>query len=89
MFYPSDDDGRWIYQLESSHPNNRDHNRVEGHCLRVQRVIVDARRSLLVAALRCRHFHLSALVLHHAATGTFFCVHLRIGDHAGDRWSQA
>jgi hypothetical protein len=30
-----------------------------------------------------------ALVLHHAAAGTFFGVHFRTGNHAGHRRSQA
>jgi hypothetical protein len=45
---------------------------VEGYCLRIQRVIVNARRSLLAAAMRRRHLHLPALVLHHAAAGALF-----------------
>ena len=59
------------------------------HCLRVQRVIVNARRSLLAAAMRRRHPHLPALVLHHAAAGTLLGAHFRIGNHAGHCRGQA
>jgi hypothetical protein len=62
---------------------------VERHYLRVQRVIVDARRRLLATAMRRRHPHLPALILHHAAASTLLGAHLRIGDHAGHRWGQA
>ena len=50
--------------------------------LRVQRIIVNAERGLLAAAMRHRHLYLTALVLHHAAAGTLFRVHLRIRNHA-------
>ena len=62
---------------------------MERYRLRVQRVIVDARRSLLAATMRRRHSHLTALVLHRAAAGALFGVHLRIGDYAGHCRSQA
>jgi hypothetical protein len=89
MFNPSDDRRGRIHQLESSQPDNGSYSRVERHCPCVQRVIVDARRSLLAATMRRRHLHLAALVLHHAAAGTLLAAHFRIGNHAGHRWDQA
>ena len=62
---------------------------MEGHWLGVQRVIVDARQSLLAATMRGRHSHLTALVFHHAAAGAFLIAHFRIGNHAGHCRSQA
>jgi hypothetical protein len=62
---------------------------MERHCLSVQSIIVNAQRSLLAAAMRRRHFHLSALILHRAAAGTLLSVHLGIGNHAGHRRGQA
>lgn len=89
MFNPSGDRGVRIYQLQSSQPHDRHHDRMERYRLGVQRVIVDARGSLLAAAVRRRHFHLTALVLHHPAAGAFLSAHLRVRNHAGHSWSQA
>jgi len=88
MFNPSSDNRGRLQQLISSQPDRRDCNRVEGHCLRVQCIVVNARRSLLAAAMR-RYLHLTALVLHHAAAGALLSTHLRIRNHAGHCWSQA
>ena len=88
-FEPSGDSRVRMYQLKSSQPDNGNYNRVEYDCLRVERVIVYARRSLLAAAMRCRHLHLPALILHRPAARTLLGVHLSIGNHAGHRWSQA
>jgi hypothetical protein len=71
VFNPSGDSGARIYQLGSSQPDDRHHSRMERYWLSVQRVIVDARRSLLAATMRRRHFHLAALVFHFAAAGAF------------------
>ena len=89
MFDPSDDGGGRSHQLKCSEPDNRHYHGLERQYLRVQRVVVNAWRSLLAAAMGCRHPHLPALVLHRAAAGTLLCAHLRIGNHAGHRWSQA
>lgn len=63
---------------------------MERYCLRVQSIVVDARRSLLAAAMRRWHVvHLPALVLHHAAAGALFGIHFRVGNHAGHRRGQA
>lgn len=59
------------------------------YCLRIQCVIVNAGRSLLAAAMRRWHYHLTALVLHHAAAGTFLGRHSRIGNYAGHCRGQA
>jgi len=82
MFNPSSDNRGRIQQLISSQPNRRDCNRVEGNCLCIQDGVVNARRSFLAAAMRRRHPHLPALVLHHAAAGTLLGAHFRIGNHA-------
>jgi hypothetical protein len=88
-FDPSDNGGRWIYQLESSQPDNRDYNRVECHYLGVQRTVVNARCSLLAAAMRRRHVvRLPALALHRATAGALFGAHLRVLNHAGHRRGQ-
>jgi hypothetical protein len=50
---------------------------------------VNARRSLLAAAMRRRHLHLTALVLHRAAAGALLSAHLRVRNHAGHCWRQA
>ena len=50
---------------------------------------MNARRSLLAATMRCRHPHLSALILHRATAGTLLSAHFRAGNHAGHCWSQA
>jgi len=89
MFNPSSDNRGRLLQLISSQPDRRDCDRVEGHCLCIQGVVVNARRSLLAAAMRRRHSHLPALMLHHAAAGTLLSAHLRIRNHAGHCWSQA
>jgi hypothetical protein len=39
--------------------------------------------------MRRRHFHLTALVLHHAAADAFLRAHCSIGKHASHCWSQA
>ena len=57
--------------------------------LRIQSIIVDTWRGLLAAAMRRRHSHLTALILHHAAAGTLMDVHRRIGNHAGHCRGQA
>jgi hypothetical protein len=89
VFNPSGDSRGRIHHLGSSQPDNRNYHRVQRHCLRGQRVIVNAWRSFLAAAKPRRHPHLPTLVLHHAAAGTLLGAHLRIGDHAGHRWGQA
>ena len=89
MLNPSSENRGRRQQLISSQPDRRDCNRVEGHCLCIQGVVVNARRSLLAAAMRRRHSHLTALVLHHAAAGAFLSAHLRVRNHAGHCWSQA
>jgi len=83
MFNPSGDSGSRIHQLGSSQPDDRHHYRMERYRLGVQRVIADARRSLLAATMRRRHSHLTALVFHHAAAGAFLSAHFRIGNDAG------
>ena len=45
---------------------------MECHRLCIQRIVVNARRSLVAAAMRRRHLHLAALAFHHPAAGTFF-----------------
>ena len=62
---------------------------MEYDCFRIQSVIVNACRGLLAAAVRRRHLHLPALILHRAAAGALFGVHLRIGNHASHRWGHA
>jgi hypothetical protein len=62
---------------------------VEYYGLRIERVVVNAPWSFLAAAVRCRHLHLPALVVHRAAAGAFFCVHFGIGNHASHHWSHA
>jgi hypothetical protein len=62
---------------------------MECHRLCIQRIVVNARRSLVAAAMRRRHLHLAALAFHHPAARTFLSAHLRIGDHAGHRGCQA
>jgi len=89
MVNPSGNSRGRIHQLESSQPDDGNYNRVKRHSLRIQGIVVNARRSLLAATMRRWHLHLPALVLHHAATGTLFGVHLHIGDHAGHCRSQA
>jgi hypothetical protein len=56
---------------------------VEVRRLRVQRIIVNAQRGLLAAAMRCRHLHVTALVLHHATAGPLVGAHCSIGNHTG------
>lgn len=56
---------------------------MEGCHLGIQRIIANAERGLLAAAMRCRHLRLPALILHHAAAGTFLGAHGSIGNHAG------
>jgi hypothetical protein len=41
-----------MHYLECSQPDNGGYNGVKGYCLRVQSVIMDAKRSLLAAAMR-------------------------------------
>ena len=53
-----------------------------------QRIIESARGSLLAAATRFGHLHLSALVVHHAAAGALFGGHPPGGDHTGHRRGQ-
>ena len=89
MFNPSSDNRGRLQQLTSSEPDRRDCNRVEGNCLCIQGVVVNARLSLLAAAMRRRHPHLPALILHHAAAGALLSAHLRIRNHAGHCWNQA
>jgi len=89
MLKPFDGNGGRLYKIYGGQPDDGKDDRVEGHCLGVQRAIADALRSRLAAAMRCRHLHLSALVLHHAAAVTLLHAHLRIGNHAGHGWSQA
>ncbi len=89
MFNPSSDNGARIQQFIGSQPDRRYCDRVERHCLCIQGIVVNARRSLLAAAMRRRHLHLTALVLHHAAAGALLSAHLRIRNHAGHCWSQA
>jgi hypothetical protein len=89
VFNPSGDSGGRVHQLGSSQPDHWHYYRMERYWLGVQRVIVDARRSLLAATMRRRHLHLPALVLHHAAAGALLSAHLRTRNHAGHCWSQA
>jgi hypothetical protein len=89
MLNPSSENRGRRQQLISSQPDRRDCNRVEGHCLCIQGVVVNARRSLLAAAMRRRHLHLTALVLHRAAAGALLSSHLRVRNHAGHCWRQA
>jgi len=89
MFNPSSDNRGRLQQLMCSQPDRRDCNRMEGHGLCIQGIVVNARRSLLAAAMRRRHLQLTALVLHHAAAGALLSAHLRIRNHAGHCWSQA
>jgi hypothetical protein len=51
--------------------------------------LMNARRSLLAAAMQHVHPHLPTLVLHHAAAGTLLRAHFRIRSHAGHCWRQA
>lgn len=44
---------------------------------------------LLAATVRCRHFHLLALAVHHAAAGALVGCHLRVRYHASHGRSQA
>lgn len=53
-----------------------------------QRIIESARGSLLAAATRFGHLHLSALVIHHAAAGALLGGHPRGGDHTSHRRRQ-
>jgi hypothetical protein len=89
MFNPSSDNRGRLQQLISSQPDRRDCNRVEGDCLCIQGIVVNARRSPLAATMRRPHLHLPALVLHHAATGALLSAHLRTRKHASHCWSQA
>ena len=89
MLSPTGDSRGRIHELGRSQADNGNYNRVKLHCLRVQRVIVNAWRSLLAAAVRRRHPHLSALVFHHAAAGTLLSAHFSIWNHAGHCRSQA
>ena len=89
MFNLSSDNRRRLQQLISSQPDRSECNRVQSYGLRVQRVIVNARWSFLAAAMRRRHPHLPALILHHAAAGALLSAHLRIGNHAGHCRCQA
>ena len=89
MFRPSDDGQGWIHYLECSQPDNRGYNRMKGDCLRIQSVVMDAKRSLMAAAMRGWHLHLAALIPHRAAAGLLFGIHFRAGNHAGHRRSQA
>jgi len=89
MFDPADDRRGWIHYLERGQPYNRGDGRMEHYCLRVQRVVVNTRWSLLTATMRRWHVvHLSALVLHHAAAGALFGIHFRVRNHAGHCRSQ-
>ena len=63
-------------------PKFRDCNRVESHCLCIQGHYRE-RSAGFAAAMRRRHLHLTALVLHHAAAGALLSAHLRIRNHAG------
>ena len=89
MFNLSSDNRGRLQQLISSQPDRRDCNRVVDDSLSIQSIVVNARRSLLAAAMRRRHPHLPALILHHAAAGALLSAHLRIGNHAGHCRCQA
>jgi hypothetical protein len=84
VFNPCDDRIVRIQQLRSSQPDRRQRNRVERHNLGDKRVIVNTRRHLLAATMRCRHFHLPALFLQHATAGAFLNAHLSVWHHAGN-----
>jgi hypothetical protein len=75
-----------MHLFKCSQPDRYHRNLVERHYLRIKRIIVNAQRSLLAAAMRRRHTHLPTLALHHAAAGTLLRTHLRIRNHAGHSW---
>jgi Co/Zn/Cd efflux system component len=89
MSNPSNDDGGWRQHLISSQPDRCNRNRRSGHGLCGQRIIMNARRSLLAATVRGRHPHLPALIFHRATAGTLLSAHFRAGNHAGHCRSQA
>lgn len=69
--------------LESRRPNDRD-----GYGLMIRRLcdegfIERAMWGLLAAAMRSRHSHLLAAVLHCLAASPLLGIHLHIGNHAG------
>ena len=62
---------------------------MERHYLGVQRIVVNARSSLLAAAMRRRLVvRLPALALHRATAGALFGAHPRVRNHARHRRGQ-
>lgn len=88
MFKPASITGDLILQFGRSQPDSGNWNRMRRRWPCRQRIIESARGSLLAAATRFGHLHLSALVIHHAAAGALFGGHPRGGDHTGHRRRQ-
>lgn len=68
--------------IEGRCPQHQHGHRVEAYRIRLQGIFENCGRSFSAAILGGRHSHLSALIVHHAATGTLRSRHFGFGSDA-------